>query len=86
MLRQSLMIKVPEKALKFEINERPLAFQIAANDIKFIDMAIDRILAKGVDILDLNIGCPARNVVSSGSGSAPYGRLAPFTKNFNSFT
>ena len=62
--------KGAEKALKFEINERPLAFQIAANDVKFIDMAIDRILAKGVDILDLNIGCPARNVVSSGSGSA----------------
>jgi tRNA-dihydrouridine synthase B len=58
------------KALNFDLSERPLAFQVAANDIKFINTAIDKILTKGVDILDLNIGCPARNVVSSGSGSA----------------
>lgn len=58
------------KALNFEVNERPLAFQVAANDPKFIPAALERIFAKGVDILDLNIGCPARNVVSSGSGSA----------------
>lgn len=69
-----------EKALKFEINERPLAFQIAANDIKYIDSAIARILAKGVDILDLNIGCPARNVVSSGSGSALMGDIPRLKK------
>lgn len=62
--------KGAEKALKFDASERPIAFQVAANDPKFIPAAIDRILNKGVDLLDLNIGCPARNVVSSGSGSA----------------
>lgn len=58
------------KALKFEQLERPLNFQVAANAVKFIEPACEKILASGVDIVDLNIGCPAKNVVSSGSGSA----------------
>ena len=58
------------KALHFYQPERPLNFQIAANEIQFIEQAIDKILHKGVDSIDLNIGCPARNVVRSGTGSA----------------
>jgi len=58
------------KALKFEQLERPINFQVAANAIKFIEPACEKILAAGVDIVDLNIGCPAKNVVSSGGGSA----------------
>jgi tRNA-dihydrouridine synthase B len=57
-------------ALNFEQLERPLSYQIAANKEDFIEAACEKILAKGVDIVDLNIGCPARNVVNSGSGSA----------------
>lgn len=57
-------------SLLFDQTERPLAYQIAASDVTFIDAACDKILAKGVDILDLNIGCPAKNVTRSGSGSA----------------
>ena len=57
-------------SLKFEQWERPLNYQIAANKLEFIDPAIEKILASGVDMVDLNIGCPARNVISSGSGSA----------------
>lgn len=58
------------KALKFEQLERPINFQVAANAVKFIEPACEKILASGVDIVDLNIGCPAKNVVSSGGGSA----------------
>lgn len=58
------------KALNFEQYERPLNYQVAANSLDFIEKACDKILEQGVDCIDLNIGCPARNVVGSGSGSA----------------
>lgn len=59
-----------QKALNFDLSERPLNFQVAANSVDFIQQACEKILAKGVDIVDLNIGCPAKNVIGSGSGSA----------------
>ncbi len=58
------------RTVRFEQWERPLSYQIAANSIDYIDSAIDRIIAAGVDIVDLNVGCPARNVIGSGCGSA----------------
>lgn len=57
-------------SLKFDQGERPLNYQVAANKVEFIEPALEKILAAGVDMIDLNIGCPARNVISSGSGSA----------------
>jgi len=61
------------QSIKFEPVERPLNYQFAANKIEFIDKACDLVLEKGVDVVDLNVGCPARNVISSGSGSALMG-------------
>jgi len=58
------------KSIKFEQFERPLNYQFAANKIDFIEKACDKVLQKGVDCVDLNIGCPAKNLISSGSGSA----------------
>ena len=58
------------KSLKFDQLERPLNYQVAANSTDYIEAAVEKILAAGVDIVDLNIGCPARNVIGSGSGSA----------------
>lgn len=58
------------RTLDFLQMERPLSYQVAANKIEFLDAACERILKAGVDIIDLNIGCPAKNVITSGSGSA----------------
>ena len=57
-------------ALDFAQFERPLNFQFAANSTEFVAQACERALGVGVDAIDLNIGCPARNVVSSGGGSS----------------
>ena len=73
------------KALNFNPLERPLNFQVAANSHKFIAEACDKILAAGVDMIDLNVGCPARNVVNSGGGSslmADLPRLAEILREF----
>ena len=38
------------RTVRFESSERPLNYQVAANSIDYIDAAIDRIIAAGVDI------------------------------------
>jgi tRNA-dihydrouridine synthase len=73
------------KALHFDQSERPLSYQVAANYEKFIEEACDKIVQKGVDIIDLNVGCPARNVISSGSGSALMGDLPRLQKILTCF-
>ena len=47
-----------------------MQFQITANGLQGIETAIQRIQAVGVDGIDLNIACPAKNVVKSCSGAA----------------
>jgi len=58
------------RELQFDQCERPLNFQIATNTVTGIARAVERILATVVDGIDLNIACPAKNVVKSKSGSA----------------
>lgn len=62
--------KIGPQALAFEPLEQPLNYQISANKLEFLEPAIEKILARGVQMVDLNVGCPAKNVVQSGSGSA----------------
>lgn len=57
-------------ALNFEQMERPLSFQVSASSDDCIQAACEKIVASGVDIIDLNVGCPAKNVISSCCGSA----------------
>jgi len=64
-----------KKAISFCATERPLNFQFSANKVDFIKEVCEKVLQKGVDSIDLNIGCPARNIVSSGSGSALMGDI-----------
>lgn len=58
-----------KRALEFDQTERPLNYQVSANKIEFIEKACERIIAANVDCIDLNLGCPAKNVVRSGCGS-----------------
>lgn len=73
------------KALNFLQSERPLNFQVAANSTKFIAEACEKITAAGVDMIDLNIGCPARNVVNSGGGSSLMADLPRLTEILREF-
>lgn len=59
------------KQLDFNPNEeRPLIAQIFGKKPKHFTEAAKRIEAMGVDGIDINMGCPARKVVSSDHGSA----------------
>lgn len=56
--------------LDFVNNERPLQFQIATNSTRDVARAVERIISRGVDGIDLNIACPAKNVIRAYAGSA----------------
>lgn len=79
--------KAGAHALSFDQLERPINFQVAANGIENIPAVCEKIEAAGVDMVDLNIGCPAKNVTGSGSGSALMAdipRLTLILKTFRS--
>lgn len=69
-VRSILTPKGGQLALDFKQFERPLNFQVSANGTEFIEAACEKIVAAGVDCIDLNVGCPAKNVISSKCGSA----------------
>src|SRR5438132_6387079 len=56
--------------LAFSESERPVASQIYGGDPDRMDDAAAIVEAQGVDIVDINMGCPVKKVVNSGAGSA----------------
>ena len=63
--------------LAFSEAERPVAIQIYGGDPDRMDDAAAIVEAEGVDIVDINMGCPVKKVVNSGAGS---GMLKDFDK------
>ena len=47
----------------YEAQEHPLAYQISANVTRWIPQAVDEIVERGFVMLNLNMGCPAPQVV-----------------------
>jgi tRNA-dihydrouridine synthase B len=58
------------KMLLFDEAERPVAIQIYGGDPDRMDDAAAIVEEQGVDIVDVNMGCPVRKIVNSGAGSA----------------
>lgn len=56
--------------MHFTEEERPLGIQIFGNNADVISDAAVIAESLNPDFIDINMGCPARNVVGSGSGSA----------------
>jgi tRNA-dihydrouridine synthase B len=56
--------------LAFSEAERPVAIQIYGGDPERMDDAAAIVEDQGVDIVDVNMGCPVKKVVNSGAGSA----------------
>ncbi len=50
--------------------EKPFAVQLLGNNTDALVRASQIAIGSGADIIDLNLGCPARNVVANGSGAA----------------
>jgi tRNA-dihydrouridine synthase B len=56
--------------LAFDESERPVAIQIYGGDPERMDDAAAIVEEQGVDIVDVNMGCPVKKIVNSGAGSA----------------
>src|SRR2546428_13058601 len=56
--------------LAYSEAERPVAIQIYGGDPDRMDDAAAIVEAEGLDIVDVNMGCPVRKGVNSGAGSA----------------
>jgi len=56
--------------LAFAENERPVSIQIYGGDPDRMDDAAAIVEREGVDIVDINMGCPVKKIVNSGAGSA----------------
>ncbi len=60
--------KQPHKKLYFEENERPVVFQLYGDDPDLILQAALKVQELRPDIIDVNMGCPAKSVVHHGAG------------------
>jgi len=60
--------KEPAKRLYFEGAERPVTFQIYGDDPDLILKAAFKIQPLNPDIIDLNMGCPAKSIADRGAG------------------
>jgi tRNA-dihydrouridine synthase B len=58
------------KLLEYDESERPIAFQVFGNNPKDLSESAKILQDMGPDILDLNMGCPAKKIVNDGGGSA----------------
>lgn len=58
------------KELRFEENERPIVVQIFGAKPENIEIAAKLIAKLGFDGVDINMGCPDKNVIKQGAGSA----------------
>jgi nifR3 family TIM-barrel protein len=52
------------------VEERPGAVQIAGSDPEVLGEAAARIVDRGADVIDVNMGCPVRKIVDRCAGSA----------------
>jgi nifR3 family TIM-barrel protein len=60
--------KQPAKKLYFEEAERPVTFQLYGDDPDLILEAALRVQEWGPDIIDINMGCPAKSIADRGAG------------------
>jgi len=60
--------KQPAKKLYYEEAERPVTFQLYGDDPNTILEAALRVQDWGPDIIDINMGCPAKSIADRGAG------------------
>ncbi|GAB4468390.1 MAG: tRNA dihydrouridine synthase DusB [Anaerolineales bacterium] len=60
--------KEPAKRLYFEEAERPIVFQIYGDDPDLILNAALKVQELNPDIIDINMGCPAKTIADRGAG------------------
>lgn len=68
--------------LTYDESERPVAMQLFGNNAEDLTVAARIVQDTGVDLIDLNMGCPAKKIVNDGGGSALLNDLSLVKKVF----
>lgn len=58
------------KLMEFDEGERPMGLQVFGNNAETLAEASKIIQDQNPDVIDLNLGCPAKKIVNDGGGSA----------------
>jgi nifR3 family TIM-barrel protein len=74
-----------ERTLQYKQIELPLANQVSANSTDFLEIAVEKIIEHKFSMLNLNAGCPTKNVIKSGCGSALMANKKLFEKLVKAF-
>ena len=61
--------KKTERLLRFDPDERPLSVQIYGADAARMEIAAARVEEMGVEVCDINMGCPANKVLKGCAGA-----------------
>ena len=61
--------------LKTDPDDRPLGAQIFGADPEIMADAARIVADSGVDLIDINMGCPVRKVVKAGAGATMLGQV-----------
>ena len=56
--------------MRSDPEERPFCVQLFGSDPVVMAKAAEKVVQAGADAIDINMGCPARKVVKTGSGGA----------------
>ena len=78
--------KEPAKRLYFEEAERPITFQIYGSDPDLILKAALKIRPLNPDIIDINMGCPAKSIADRGAGVGMMLTPEKITETFKKLT
>lgn len=62
--------KTTQRMISIDPGEHPLSMQLFGSEPESMAKAAAIIEAAGADIIDINMGCPVKKVVTNGSGSA----------------
>jgi nifR3 family TIM-barrel protein len=78
--------KEPAKRLYFEEPERPITFQIYGSDPDLMLEAALKIEPLNPDIIDINMGCPAKSIADRGAGVGMMPRPDKIAETFKKLT
>jgi len=64
------LLRKRESLLKIEKDDHPVSVQLSSSNPEVLANAAEMAEAMGADAIDINMGCPARQVVETGAGVA----------------
>ncbi len=66
---------IPLRKLKFSFKEHPIVAQLWGTNLENMEKSAKMVVKLGFDGIDINMGCPVKDVIKKGAGSALIGNF-----------